>query len=101
MHAAAAEDVGDPIGPPRAFGRQSRDHEVRRAAAEIDDEREFLAVERLLVGERRGDGFELRLDLAKAFAPCDRYISLSAWRSAASSSSTKRTGRPSTTLSRP
>ena len=66
MHAGAAEDVLRAVGMARPFRRQSRDHEVRRAAAEIDDQGQFLALQILLIGQGRRHRFELGLDVTEA-----------------------------------
>jgi len=66
MDAGARQDVPRAVRVLRALRRQPRDDEVRRAAAEIDDKGELLALELAFVGERRRDRLELSLDVAEA-----------------------------------
>ena len=75
MDAVARKDVVLALGRPGAVRRDADDREIGGSAADVDDEREFLARHLPLVVEGGGDRLELELDVAEA-APERRRLEL-------------------------
>ncbi len=65
MHAGIGEHVLAAVRPAPRLRRNAHDREVRRAAADIGDQRDLLALHRLLVVHGSRDRFELELDVVK------------------------------------
>jgi hypothetical protein len=65
MHAIVGEDVVAPVRLAGAVGRNADDREVGRAAAHVDDQRQFFAGHLLFVVQRRRDRLVLKFDVAE------------------------------------
>ena len=63
--AAGRKDVGHAVGEALAGGIELDDGEVGSAAAEVADEHTFGFCDARLIGEGRGDGFVLEMDLGE------------------------------------
>ncbi len=98
VHAVVGQDVVTALGtaaPRRAHAHQ---REVGCAAADVGHQHQLFAVDVAFVVQRGGDRFELEPHLVEARPAAPRSCSAAcACASRAGSSSTKNTGRPSTT----
>lgn len=59
MDAVVGQHVGGPVGASPALGAEAHQREVGGAAADVGDQRQFLAVEAAFVVEAGGDRFVL------------------------------------------
>lgn len=66
MYAAGGQDVVLALGQVAPLRRQAHQGEVRGAAADVDDQDQFLALDAALVVEGRGDRFVLEGNLLEA-----------------------------------
>ena len=71
VNAAIGENVVAALGLGSPLGRDANDREVRGAAADVDDQNEFLARRLLLVIERGCDRLVLERDVAKTLRAGD------------------------------
>jgi hypothetical protein len=65
-HAGVGEHIGAAICARVPLGTETHNREIRRAAAHVDDERDFLSPHALLIVEGGSDGLELKRHVRKA-----------------------------------
>jgi hypothetical protein len=71
MHALVGQNVLSAVRAGAAFRRNPHDRKIRGAAANIGDQCVLFALDGLLIGQGRGNGLVLELDLGKSLRAGD------------------------------